>query len=900
MHLDGCDYLILTASNELQADFYSKQLDIRRQFGLLAGIKNILVVPDVDGKRIGSGGSTLCCILAVLREELGKAFFSDDSNLWKKVFQNKRILIIHAGGDNKRLPIYSSCGKLFMPIPGQWDSPIPLTLFDKQLNHYVSLFSTENHSGQFIMTSGDVLLQFKADPLECKPGAVIGFCCPASPEQASRHGVFCLESNNKVRLYLQKPSNQQQNKYQALNNRNQAMLDIGIMAFDGNAAIEMLRIFNLRYDQEGNVIFEGALAKAVIDHGLDFYRELCCVFGSEATKPLHQESAWNSGSTWPQELLSGLFDKARSIEFYAKVLSRCDFLDFGAVNQIINSGYCLVQENISNVRVSDSLSFNNVISNRGSITGSPAWVEGCFIKATLKLEGNNIVTGVDLKEDLSLGQGQCLDVVAGHDDEGNLGYFVRCYSIADDFKSSAEDHPKYCGIAIDDWLKTIDAYGSDIWDDGIEKSHRNLFNARLFPIIKDTGGFRDFLWMFTPDQADKQQFDQWKSTRRFSHHEIASLTDTERFQQKRQSNRISGLAERVASLFRPQSSLSSSELSYILENNAYDINFIQKALCLAYSCSLSNSKSPEDIFISARILHSLGSALEGIGRSKDKIHSLASQLKKLLLPDCLNWLERLGVSLSDDLSTDSWATVIKNSAFQLHSRAIICVNQQSGLQPHSCLRTDEIVWARAPARLDIAGGWTDTPPYTLEFGGAVLNVAVNLNGQPPIQAYLRVINEPVIKIGSIDLGLQVVIRSLDELKNYSDVTSGFSLAKAALLQEAFVPDTSACGNESFERMLETFGGGIELTTLAAIPKGSGLGTSSIMGAVIVAAINRTMGRSLSNTELFNSVLRIEQLLTTGGGWQDQIGGVLEGVKLILTEPGIVPNPSMQFLRRDLH
>ncbi|MHC4783037.1 MAG: GHMP family kinase ATP-binding protein [Planctomycetota bacterium] len=100
-------------------------------------------------------------------------------------------------------------------------------------------------------------------------------------------------------------------------------------------------------------------------------------------------------------------------------------------------------------------------------------------------------------------------------------------------------------------------------------------------------------------------------------------------------------------------------------------------------------------------------------------------------------------------------------------------------------------------------------------------------------------------------------------------------------------------------MLTQFGGGIELTTLAAIPKGSGLGTSSIMGAVIVAAINRAIGKELSDKELFNAVLKLEQALTTGGGWQDQIGGVLEGVKLILTDPGLVPDPSMQYLRRDV-
>ena len=900
MNLEGCDYLILTASNEFQASIYRKQLEIRRQLGLLAGIDNVLVVPDVDGKRIGSGGSTLCCLLAVLREELGSTGFSDDINLWKKAFQGKRVLIIHAGGDSKRLPAYSSCGKLFVPIPGEWDSPIPLTLFDKQLSLYLSLFGKENHSGQFIMTSGDVLLRFKTDPLECTSGTVTGFCCPASPEQASRHGVFCLEPEHKVRLYLQKPSTDQQKEHRALNNYHQSLLDIGIMAFDGTAAVEMLNVFGLRYDPKGEIVFESDLAKAVIEHGLDFYRELCCVFGSEATKQLHRDSAWGSGSTWPEALLSELFDKARRIDFRAKLLSHCDFLDFGTVQQIINSGYRLVQENGPKIKISDSLSINNFVSDVGLVTGSPAWVEGCTIETDLKLGGDNIVTGVEVKETLSLGQGQCLDLVPGKDSGGHAGWFVRCYGFNDDFKSAPNEPPKYCGVSIHDWLKIIGTDETDIWEEAAEGNHRDLFNAKLFPFIEEQEQFRDYLWMFTPNQASPAQIGQWKTASRFSHREIALLTDGEVFLAKRQSNRICDLTGKVSYLFRPGSSLSDLELAYLIKNDKNSSAFIQDAILAAFFCSKSDSLNREDIFISSRILHSLGSAFERIGWSEEAAALTRSSLKAQLLPECLDWLDHLGVSLSGNLNIHEWAAAIKNSAFKLHSSAILGTGERGGLPPRSCLRTDEIVWARAPARLDIAGGWTDTPPYALEWGGTVLNAAVNLNGQPPIQAYLRVIPEPVIKIGSIDLGLQVVIRTQEELSNYRDVRSGFSLAKAALLQEIFSPEYfSGSGKESLSCMLEAFGGGIELTTLAAIPKGSGLGTSSIMGAVIVAAINCAMGKQLGNKELSNSVLRLEQTLTTGGGWQDQIGGVLEGVKLILTERGLVPNPSMQYLRKDV-
>jgi galactokinase/mevalonate kinase-like predicted kinase len=52
--------------------------------------------------------------------------------------------------------------------------------------------------------------------------------------------------------------------------------------------------------------------------------------------------------------------------------------------------------------------------------------------------------------------------------------------------------------------------------------------------------------------------------------------------------------------------------------------------------------------------------------------------------------------------------------------------------------SDQVVWSRSPVRLDLAVGWTDTPPFCFLNGGSVINLAVELNGQPPIQVFLRV------------------------------------------------------------------------------------------------------------------------------------------------------------------
>jgi galactokinase/mevalonate kinase-like predicted kinase len=72
-----------------------------------------------------------------------------------------------------------------------------------------------------------------------------------------------------------------------------------------------------------------------------------------------------------------------------------------------------------------------------------------------------------------------------------------------------------------------------------------------------------------------------------------------------------------------------------------------------------------------------------------------------------------------------------------------------------------------------------------------------------------------------------------------------------------------------------------------------------MGAVLMAVVHRMTGRSLTPRQLFHNVLRLEQELTTGGGWQDQVGGVLAGVKMITTEPGLVPDPRIHYVPDDV-
>ena len=233
----------------------------------------------------------------------------------------------------------------------------------------------------------------------------------------------------------------------------------------------------------------------------------------------------------------------------------------------------------------------------------------------------------------------------------------------------------------------------------------------------------------------------------------------------------------------------------------------------------------------------------------------------------------------------------------------------SFLLPRKQIADDQIVWGRSPVRIDIAGGWTDTPPYCLMEGGNVINLAIELNGQPPLQAYVKPSKDYRIVLRSIDLGAVEVVETTEQLMDFMHVGSPFSIPKAALVLAGFgnsspslhTPSllTPSLHTPSLLQKLEAFGSGIELTLLSAIPAGSGLGTSSILAATVLGALNDFCGLGWDKNEIGHRTLMLEQMLTTGGGWQDQFGGVLGGVKLLQTGRGFAQNPQVRWLPNDL-
>jgi fucokinase len=897
------DYLIVTASNARQAAAYETQLNLRRELGLLAGVRNILVVADPPGRRIGSGGSTVLCVLEVLhRESRGQAAPCPDAQLWRDILQRLRILIVHGGGDSRRLPAYGPCGKIFVPVPGESDSTIGLTLFDRQLPTYLALPPTPSGAGQVVVTAGDVLLHFDSSEVRFAETGVTGLGCFAPPEQASRHGVFCAGADGRVRLFLQKPTPAQQADRGATDRYGRSILDIGVMSFDAATAVAMLQMCGAAPGADGRFVWTGRVGDAIEAKGLDFYCEICCAMGTDATPAHHAAGARAGGSRWDDTRLRQIFDALCAIPFRVQVLPRCEFMHFGTTRQVIGNGIDLLRAEQGISQSDTCLSIRNHVAPGGALVGTHAWVEACEIRAPLTLGGENVIVGLDVDEPLTLPSRACIDLMPGRSRGGGKVCFVRCYGVDDSFKDSDESRAGLHGRPIGEWLAAVGAKPEDVWEPQAPPGSRSIWDARLFPAEADPAAYRRWLWMFDPSSASAEQRAAWLAADRYSLAEIAEFADHDAFNERRTRLRAAEIRRSLRRMFRNESGFSGAELAHLLHHVEDRDGIVSELLSEARWHSTPDAVQPgPQSFVFSRILHTLGSAIARHDHDgRQPLARILPRLPETLSPADRAWLEMLGLEPHAGVTTNGWSERAKAIAFDYLGQTIVSSADRLPTHPVSSLRTDEIVWGRAPARLDLGGGWTDTPPYSLEHGGCVINAAVNLNGQPPIHCYGRVIREPLIRIGSIDLGTRVEVTELDDLLNYRAATSEFALAKAALALSGFSPQAAAWPAAiSLRGMLERFGGGIELTTLAAVPKGSGLGTSSIVGAVILAVVQRLMGRALTWRELFSGVLRLEQALTTGGGWQDQIGGVVADVKVITTEPGLIPDARIHYVPSDV-
>ncbi|MBI5426323.1 MAG: UTP--glucose-1-phosphate uridylyltransferase [Opitutae bacterium] len=205
-----------------------------------------------------------------------------------------------------------------------------------------------------------------------------------------------------------------------------------------------------------------------------------------------------------------------------------------------------------------------------------------------------------------------------------------------------------------------------------------------------------------------------------------------------------------------------------------------------------------------------------------------------------------------------------------------------------------------PVRMDLTHcGWSDIFFLGMDFpeGARVLNISIDLGvhgrdaaPRPPVEAYFRVIDEPVIRLASVDLEASARLEKLDDVFDFGRDYLG--LLKAAIIAAGLVPPgIESSGTQLADLLARIFGPGrgFELVSnVNRIPKGSRLAVSTnLLGALIGVCMRATSQiASLSGpmTEPERRMVAARAILGewlggSGGGWQDS-GGLWPGIKLI--------------------
>ena len=761
---------------------------------------------DPDEKKVGSGGGSAHLLWLAYKA----SGFEGSMEMW---LQERKRLVIHSGGESRRLPAYSPCGKSLLPLPVfRWSKGQHLDqqLLDFQTAYYEKILLNAPESYRLLIGSGDVMF-ISSDRFRKLPEAdVLLFGIWVDDSIASRHGVFFSRRHQEERLSFvkQKPSVEE---LRDLAQEYLYLMDSGIVMMNSRATQKLMKLSGWK---EGRQSFSGDLPEHY-----DLYSDMLTAFGDE------------SESTDPE--LSDLNVKLVPLQ-------QGEFYHFGSNNDMIESSVRLqnkyMDQRLNHAREKEyhpSIFQQNAEVMLLSLESDKhhIWIENSYIPNSWKLNHHHILTGIPSNSwDVELPGNICLDFVPLQGDE----YSMRIYGYNDGFRDSLDEGAIWMDQSLELWLadRGISPEAAGFAKDA------SIFKLALFPI--GTVDELEEILLEMLDEARKGSL--WLNSKRLSAKELSERANVGKLFQQRDELKLRVLPKLAAN--------HNKSIFYFLDLERTSTEYRKSLLELPPELSVDDGliKRINDSMFRARV----------VGNREQ-------------------------------------SAFFEKQAFGILRQEMIETLRTEPVSPTRNVLDDQILWGRSPVRLDLAGGWTDTPPYCIMEGGKVVNLSVELNGQLPLQVYARPLEEPKIVLRSIDLGEKIEINNFEELDSYSQLGGGFSIPKAALVLAGFSPLFSQKEYPDLATQLKAFGCGIEMSLLAAIPKGSGLGTSSNLAATVLGTLSEFCGLNWDKHAIAYRTLILEQMLTTGGGWQDQFGGIFEGVKLLETEAGIRQNPGIKWL-----
>jgi fucokinase len=883
----GWDLCLLTASDERQAAMYRQHLAWRRESGLLPARTEFVVLPDPAGRQAGSGGATLFALAAADRLRQAAASpartgptcsgTTDLADGPAARGDSGRVLIIHSGGDSRRLPHCSATGKLFARIPRALPDRRWSTVFDEFLITLSGL-AGEGLPPGVLVASGDVLLVFDHLQLSFLRSGIIGVTAAAPARMGEHHGAYVSgDGAHRVRAYLHKPSEQELAVWGAIGPDGLVQIDTGLLWFDAATAAKL-------------VTLAGRLALTAPQDGaaaatLNLYGDLLLPTAQSTTFEgyLAQD---NDGPATPalQAARRTIWEHLRKIPLSLERLQPAVFVHLGTSReywQMMAGDRALAQLcGWTEIEPGAPAPINAWLAPSPSATPPAAdrraaLVSDSCLEGPLSWQGAALVAGVQTTQALALGADMVvhqLPLVGG-------GYVTRAFGLHDDPKQRW-DSP---GATVFNrpwaqWLAATGISPEELWD-GVAASRRTLWTARLYPLSDER---EESLALTLPLGAS------------------AALSKSAEPQD----------GWRARWQAAPRLSLAESLLRADGERILADIVAVEDQVATRSFCAAVESEQPA--LAAAPVL---GSSRSVLARRAAPVAARFAAGGPLL---CLRGYKALSEATGDNAWEDRALAILAQMIEQATPHPVVSTTLRGPgavdvPDAGASSRTPGwIVRALASARIDFGGGWSDTPPYSIERGGTVLNAAVTLRGAYPISAQAEWLAEPRLILESRDIDTATEVSCLAELLTYTNPADPFALHKAALVLRGLAgaehiwtgPARQAADlNRPIGDVMRALGGGLRLTTRTGIPRGSGLGTSSIMAGAVLACLRALIeGADASSAKadapslawadapsaarLFDEVLCLEQMLTTGGGWQDQVGGLTGGVKLVTTGPGL--------------
>lgn len=823
------DLFIITASNEEQAAAYRMQIEYRLANGYLSRDTQYIVIADPEGKRVGSGGATL----NALHKAIEEAQLKGDNP-----FEGKRILMIHSGGDSKRIPQYSAFGKLFSRVPRELPDGRYSTLFDEFV---ISLSGVPARMSEGVLiASGDVLLLYNANQMDLMRRGAVGIAIKVDAQMGTKHGVYMSDETGRVGKFLHKLPVKSLIKEGAVNELGLVNVDTGLMWMDSELAGKMLSLI-----QTEGILDSVKYNQFVNDKlRLNFYGDFLIPLTKEGN--LEDYLKEEAEGEYCEELLQvrrQIWETLHGTSMYVQPLSPAQFIHFGTTAEFrelmgeIEEDYDFLSWSRKVVSVDDRVHKTAQISMINSYIGEVATIGEDALIEDSKLDGavtigrGCVISNVIAEEPFTLKDNLVLHTLPVRSSKGKEGFITRVYGVLDNPKLGLEGGT-FLNKSIDVLVEKTGLTVESLWD------------MKLYPICDTRKESMDqAIWLSQIEEASQEEVQAWLELDRYSLKESYELADLQA---------VLEVQHQIEDHIRVRAFINATK----------EHEWIEKVYAL-----LGKHKD-----VVERRLGMLVKLVDASDHSLEKVR-LYRYIAQCYKFQGLSWrnLENKAYEALNELIQESVITPKLSSKLDKSSY------EQKGVLKK--------VVVEAPARVNFGGGWSDTPPYSMELGGTVINAAIKLKGKLPIKVYAEFLREPVIKLTSKDLDISRTFKTLEEIGEYNDPTDPLALHKAAMVVTGILPMTLS-KEKTLMDILENVGYGIHLYTEVDIPKGSGLGTSSIIAGAVIKALHELLAIPYDYNKLFEEVLCLEQLLTTGGGWQDQVGGLVPGIKITTAHTGL--------------